>query len=291
MEPNDDGGTIAPRLWGSASVVHATVDYWDDPVDVYAVRVPAPASASPYGSRPRSEGPSARAVETGDRARQRPVQLLTSRRTAPVAACRAEAELRLPRARRGLVPRRGEDRLAVRRRVHAAHRQDSVENPGVKLDATIACDPALGAQLAAASRRTATTACGRRRRSTTRSCRWPRRRVHGAGDAGHRDRDRVHAQPDGHRDDGLDLQRASRGRFVLGSAPGPCAQRSSFLRPLGGAGAPPSGARRGAAAHLGRVPGRAPAPLPGRVLPPRPDHAVLRPGPHEWPAPPSTSPP
>jgi SpoIID/LytB domain protein len=39
MEPNDDGGTIAPRLWGSASVVRATVDYWDDPVDVYAVRV------------------------------------------------------------------------------------------------------------------------------------------------------------------------------------------------------------------------------------------------------------
>jgi len=41
MEPNDDGGAIAPRLWGSASIVRATVDYWDDPVDVYAVRVRA----------------------------------------------------------------------------------------------------------------------------------------------------------------------------------------------------------------------------------------------------------
>lgn len=41
MEPNDDGGPTAPRLWGQASAVRATVDYWDDPVDVYAVKVRA----------------------------------------------------------------------------------------------------------------------------------------------------------------------------------------------------------------------------------------------------------
>ena len=41
MEPNDDAGSVAPRLWGNASVVRATVDYWDDPVDVYAVKVKA----------------------------------------------------------------------------------------------------------------------------------------------------------------------------------------------------------------------------------------------------------
>ena len=39
MEPNDDGGTIAPRRLGRRSRRRATVDYWDDPVDVYAVRV------------------------------------------------------------------------------------------------------------------------------------------------------------------------------------------------------------------------------------------------------------
>ena len=39
MEPNDDAGSLAPRLWGSTSVLRATADYWDDPVDVYAVRV------------------------------------------------------------------------------------------------------------------------------------------------------------------------------------------------------------------------------------------------------------
>lgn len=41
MEPNDDAGSQASRLWGSASAVHATIDFWDDPVDVYSVRVNA----------------------------------------------------------------------------------------------------------------------------------------------------------------------------------------------------------------------------------------------------------
>jgi len=41
LEPNDDAGLQAPKLWGPGAAVHATVDYWDDPVDVYAVRVAA----------------------------------------------------------------------------------------------------------------------------------------------------------------------------------------------------------------------------------------------------------
>jgi peptidoglycan hydrolase-like amidase/subtilisin family serine protease len=39
MEPNDDAGALAPKLWGNSASVRATADYWDDPVDVYAVRV------------------------------------------------------------------------------------------------------------------------------------------------------------------------------------------------------------------------------------------------------------
>ncbi len=41
FEPNDDAGSLAQRLWGNVSFVRATADYWDDPVDVYAVRVRA----------------------------------------------------------------------------------------------------------------------------------------------------------------------------------------------------------------------------------------------------------
>jgi subtilisin family serine protease len=40
MEPNDDAPQAA-KLWGNADFVRATADYWDDPVDVYAVRVTA----------------------------------------------------------------------------------------------------------------------------------------------------------------------------------------------------------------------------------------------------------
>jgi hypothetical protein len=39
LEPNDDAGSVAPRLWGNASAVRATIDYWDDPVDVYGVKL------------------------------------------------------------------------------------------------------------------------------------------------------------------------------------------------------------------------------------------------------------
>jgi SpoIID/LytB domain protein len=41
LEPNDDAGIKAGRLWGDASIVHATVDYWDDPIDVYRVHLDA----------------------------------------------------------------------------------------------------------------------------------------------------------------------------------------------------------------------------------------------------------
>ena len=41
LEPNDDAGSQARKVWGNASFVRATADYWDDPVDVYAVRLRA----------------------------------------------------------------------------------------------------------------------------------------------------------------------------------------------------------------------------------------------------------
>jgi subtilisin family serine protease len=38
-EPNDDAGARAATLWGTSIRAAATLDYWDDPVDVYRVRV------------------------------------------------------------------------------------------------------------------------------------------------------------------------------------------------------------------------------------------------------------
>jgi subtilisin family serine protease len=40
-EPNDDAGSRAFTLWGATIRAPATIDYWDDPVDVYRVRVKA----------------------------------------------------------------------------------------------------------------------------------------------------------------------------------------------------------------------------------------------------------
>ncbi|MBM3678423.1 MAG: hypothetical protein FJW96_11160, partial [Actinobacteria bacterium] len=37
LEPNDDAGDRARRLWGPRHAIRATVDFWDDPTDVYAV--------------------------------------------------------------------------------------------------------------------------------------------------------------------------------------------------------------------------------------------------------------
>ena len=40
-ETNDDAGTQAFTLWGRTIRARATIDYWDDPVDVYRVRIAA----------------------------------------------------------------------------------------------------------------------------------------------------------------------------------------------------------------------------------------------------------
>jgi subtilisin family serine protease len=38
-EPNDDAGAEAFTLWGRTARARPTIDYWDDPVDVYRVRI------------------------------------------------------------------------------------------------------------------------------------------------------------------------------------------------------------------------------------------------------------
>jgi hypothetical protein len=41
LETNDDAGDLAPRLWGRSISVRATIDFWDDQIDVYRVKLKA----------------------------------------------------------------------------------------------------------------------------------------------------------------------------------------------------------------------------------------------------------
>ena len=39
LEPNDDAGDDAATLWGKANRIEATLDFWDDQNDVYAIKL------------------------------------------------------------------------------------------------------------------------------------------------------------------------------------------------------------------------------------------------------------
>jgi subtilisin family serine protease len=39
LEPNDDAGAAAAQLWGATNRLEATLDFWDDQSDVYAIRL------------------------------------------------------------------------------------------------------------------------------------------------------------------------------------------------------------------------------------------------------------
>ena len=39
LEPNDDAGPLAARLWGQTKRIAATLDFWDDQNDVYAIKL------------------------------------------------------------------------------------------------------------------------------------------------------------------------------------------------------------------------------------------------------------
>jgi stage II sporulation protein D len=41
LETNDDAGDLAPRLWGRSISVRASIDFWDDQIDVYRVKLRA----------------------------------------------------------------------------------------------------------------------------------------------------------------------------------------------------------------------------------------------------------
>ena len=39
LEPNDDAGQAAAAIWGTSNRIQATLDFWDDQNDVYAIRL------------------------------------------------------------------------------------------------------------------------------------------------------------------------------------------------------------------------------------------------------------
>jgi subtilisin family serine protease len=97
LEPNDGAGVHAATLWGRTRSIVATVDYWDDPVDVY--RVPLRRNQKLYAVISAAKAPGAalelwapgsdplagRADDGGRLTEARgngPVQRLTSRATA-----------------------------------------------------------------------------------------------------------------------------------------------------------------------------------------------------------------
>ena len=51
-EPNDDAGAQAAHGLGRTATVDATIDYWDDPIDVYRVYVPGGPADRRVGARP-----------------------------------------------------------------------------------------------------------------------------------------------------------------------------------------------------------------------------------------------
>jgi subtilisin family serine protease len=85
FETNDDAGTQAHTLWGKTSSLTATLDYWNDPVDVYRVslgpreRLTARVNGSWTGAQVTLTlwRPGTRAVELPNQARQRAAQSLS----------------------------------------------------------------------------------------------------------------------------------------------------------------------------------------------------------------------
>ena len=82
FETNDDAGALAHTLWGKKSSLTATLDYWDDPVDVYRVslgpheRLTAKVNGSWAGAQVRLTlwRPGTRAVEQPLQVGQRAAQ-------------------------------------------------------------------------------------------------------------------------------------------------------------------------------------------------------------------------
>ncbi len=121
LEPNDDAGAQAAHLWGQTNRLEATLDFWDDQNDVYAIRLappPAGLHQCPRARRPRHEPDP---LEPGHEARRR--SRLDRARRAPVGSPRPSRVPLLPRAEGRHLLRPGEARRARSGSLQARDRQ------------------------------------------------------------------------------------------------------------------------------------------------------------------------
>jgi len=106
LEPNDDAGGSAARLGTRVTSVKATIDFWDDQIDVYRLYLKKDQKVKLLPSTARGLHFESAALEAGDEARERPPQPASSRR--PGHRARTDARDRLQGAGEWLVLRGGQ---------------------------------------------------------------------------------------------------------------------------------------------------------------------------------------
>ena len=98
LEPNDDAGTLGLPARGGSRKVDATLDYWDDPVDVYAITLKqGPDAVRP--ARPRAPGPRTRSSSGARARRTSPARRGRCSQTAPRVGRRRAASSGSPTSR------------------------------------------------------------------------------------------------------------------------------------------------------------------------------------------------
>ena len=127
-EGNDDAGTRAFTLWGRSNRIVATLDFWDDQIDVYRIRLRKGQTVAVSLRGPARTNTNLVLWEPGTIEVEGLSPQVQARRVTQSVARRPERALPAPGERGRLVLRRGEDDDAELGRLHAAH----LEEPGVK---------------------------------------------------------------------------------------------------------------------------------------------------------------
>ena len=216
FETNDDAGDRAFTVRGGKNVLRATIDFWDDQIDVYRVHLRKGQGIALSLRGPERTDANLVLWKPGT-SRVEGLSADVSMRAAQSARAGPREEPLPPVAQNRLALRRGEDRYARRGPRYAPLREEQViaryrstpSSPRTRVSP---------ASWRASSRRWATTGSGTAD-DRARSVPSARRRGDddGACAARHRDRDVLHAQPDGHGDGVVwTCRRRSSGRFVLG---------------------------------------------------------------------------
>jgi len=120
LEPNDDAGGSAARLGTKVTSVKATIDFWDDQIDVYRLYLRKNQNVKLTLNGPEGSTSNLLLWKARDEARERPAQPASPRR--PGDRPRADARDRLQGARDRLVLRGGQAHRARLRPVRTDDR-------------------------------------------------------------------------------------------------------------------------------------------------------------------------